>query len=101
MMTGPEDEKIYPTPRQVVDVMDAAVGASEDEVLRCLVYLRDERELKPGTGNGPRYLSWFPTVVGNYFEGLRERRQSAEPMGVPDVNFTRAQFDSMTDAIEI
>jgi hypothetical protein len=37
MMTDADDERIDPTARHVLDVMDAAGGASEDEVLRCLV----------------------------------------------------------------
>ena len=101
MMADSEDERVEPRPRHVVDVMDAAAGASEDEVLRCLCYLRDERGLRPGTRNGPRHFSWFPTVVGEYFRKQRERRHSGDPIGVPDVNFSQAQFQSMTDAIEI
>ena len=63
MMTGPEDEKVYPKPRHVVDVMDAGAGATEEEVLRCLSYLWDERGLRPGpraargTSRGSR--RWF------------------------------------------
>ena len=78
MMSGPDDEKVMPTPRHVVDVMDAAAGASEDEVLRCLVYLRDERGLKPGTQNGPRHFSWFPVVVDEYFQRQRDTSASTE-----------------------
>ena len=100
MMIGPDDERVDPKPRHVVDVMDAAGGATEEEVLGCLFYLRDERGLEPGTRNGPRHFSWFPTVVGEYFQRLRERQQAADP-GAPDRDFSRAQFESMTDAIEI
>jgi len=101
MMTGPEDEEIYPSLREVVDVMDAAEGATEDKVLRCLSYLREERGLRPATRNGPRHFSWFPTVVGDYFRRRHERHQAADPTGVPDVGFSQAQFESMTGAIEI
>ena len=101
LMTGPEDEKVYPRPRHVVDVMDAAEGATEDEVLQCLSYLREERGLKPETRSGPRHFSWFPTVVGDYFRRRHERQQAANPTGVPDVGFSQAQFESMTGAIEI
>jgi hypothetical protein len=101
MMTGPDDEKIYPRPRHVVDVMDAAEGATEDEVLRCLSYLREERGLKPGTKAGPRHFSWFATVVGDYFQRRRARQQAADPTSVPDVGFSQAQFESMTTAIEL
>src|ERR1035438_7757449 len=34
------------------------------------------------------------------FQRLRERQQAADP-GAPDRDFSRAQFESMTDAIEI
>ena len=98
MMMGPEDEKVYPKPRHVVDVMDAAAGASEDEVLHCIAYLRDERGLKYGARSGPRHFSWFPTVVGDYFQKRRERQN---PPSVLDMDFSQAEFDSMTDAIEL
>ncbi len=58
MMAGSDDEKVYPKARHVVEVMDAAAGATEDEVLGCLSYLRDERGLKPGTRSGPRHFSF-------------------------------------------
>jgi hypothetical protein len=101
MMAVSNDEKVYPKARHVVDVMDAAAGATEDEVLGCLSYLRDERGLKPGTRSGPRHFSWFPTVVGEYFLRKRERHRIANPIGVTDTGFSKAQLDSMTDAIEI
>jgi len=101
MMSAPDDEKVYPKPRHVVDVMDAAAGATENEVLHCLSYLRDERGLKPGTRSGPRHFSWFPTVVGDYFRQQRERQQAADPAAVADVGFSQPEFDAMTDAIEI
>jgi hypothetical protein len=101
MMTEPDDEKVYPKQRHIVDVMNVAAGATEDEVLRCLSYLRDERGLKPRTRNGPRHFSWFPTVVGDYFRQQWERQQSADPTGVPGVGFSQARFDSMTEPIEI
>jgi hypothetical protein len=82
----------------VVDVMDAAAGATEDEVVRCLAYLRDERGLKPGTKSGPCSFSWFPVVIGEYFQRQRER---PFPPSAIDVQFSKTQFDSMTDAIEI
>ncbi len=98
MMTGPDDEKVIPTPRHVVDVMEAAAGASEDEVVRCLCYLGEQRGLKPGTRNGPRHFSWFPVVVDEYFQRHREREL---PPSATDVQFSQVQFDSMTAAIEI
>jgi hypothetical protein len=101
MMLAADDEKVYPKPRHVVDVMDAAAGATEDEILHCLSYLRDERGLKPGTRSGPRHFSWFPTVVGDYFRQRRERQQAADPAPAADVGLSQAQFDAMTDAIEI
>jgi hypothetical protein len=107
MMSGPDDEVVYPSDRQVVDVMESAGGAPEHEVLLCLAYLYNERGLRPGTRNGPRTFSWFLTVVGDYFKRKRDREDVAEPIGYhawADRNETRlskAQFDSMTGAIEI
>jgi len=107
MMSGPDDEVVYPSKRQVVDIMDAAGGATEDEVLRCLAYLRNERGLGPGTRNGPRMFSWFSTVVGDYFSRKRTREDVANPVGFGawsernETRLSNAQFDSMTDAIEI
>ena len=59
MVSDRDDERISPTDRHVVSVMDSAEGATEDEVLRSLRFLREERGLKPGTKNGPRHFSWF------------------------------------------
>jgi len=63
-----------------------------------LAYLRDERGLRYGAKNGPRHFSWFPTVVGDYFQ---KRREGQLPPSATDVEFSQEQFDSMTDAIEI
>ena len=107
MLAAPGDEVVYPSDRQVVDIMDAAGGASEDEVVLCLAYLRNERGLLPGTRNGPRMFSWFSTVVGDYFNRKREREEVADPIGYHawsdriETRLNRAQFESMTDAIEI
>jgi hypothetical protein len=73
-MTLPGDEdRIYPTQRVVVDIINAAGGASEAAVIECLRYLRQERGLLPGTKNGPRHFSWFKTVVADYFSQKHER----------------------------
>jgi hypothetical protein len=107
MMSGPDDEVVYPSDRQVVDIMDSAGGASEDKVVLCLAYLRNERGLQPGTRNAPRTFSWFQTVVGDYFKRKREREEVANPVGFDEwserneTRLSKAQFDSMTDAIEI
>jgi hypothetical protein len=107
MLAAPDDEVDYPSHRQVVDIMDAAGGASEEDVLLCLVYLYNERGLRPGTRNGPRTFSWFPTVVGDYFRRKREREEVADPIGYDawsernETRLSKAQFNSMTDAIEI
>jgi len=103
MTSGPDDEVVYPSYRQVVDVMDAAGGASEDEVLKCLAYLCNERGLRPGTKNGPRHFSWFPTVVVDYFRKKRARQEVAEPTepGAATrarTELSQAEFDTMTDA---
>ena len=62
-MNTPEDNKIYPRDRRLVDIMDAARGETEETVIACLNYLHFERGLKPGTKNGPRSFAWFATVV--------------------------------------
>jgi hypothetical protein len=102
-MSGPDDEKVYPSDRQVVDVMDAAGGAAEDDVLQCLAYLYHERGLRPGTRHGPRSFSWFVTVVGDYFQQKRKRQEVAGPTQPDTANRTRTelsqdQFDAMTEA---
>ena len=72
-MTAPGEERIPPSPRLLVDIMNGAGWASEDEVIACLGYLREERGLRPGAKNGPRHLSWFKTVVADYFAQKRDR----------------------------
>ncbi len=107
MQDGPNEERIYPRDRHVVEVMDAAEGATELEVIECLRYLREERGLLPGTSSGPRHFSWFPTVVGDYFSKKHTRSQVADPhcssdrRGGDQHGLSQASFDSMTDAIEI
>ena len=103
MQDGAEDERVYPTDRHSVDIMNAAGGASEAEVITCLRYLRDERGLGYGTRNGPRQFSWFPTVVGDYFRRKREREEVANPPPTPHGTgfLGPAELDAMTEAIEI
>lgn len=104
MVTDPGDERVCPTDRHVVEVMDAAAGATEDDVLHCLTFLREERGLKPGTKNGPHHFSWFPTVIGDYFRQRREREEAANPIGYNawedrnDARLNNAEFDAMTEA---
>ncbi len=106
MNTPDEDERVYPPDRLVVDVIDAAAGASEEEVVRCLRYLKDERGLRPGTRNGPRHFSWFKTVVADHFQQKHNRETVYVPAEV-DWNhrngpgFSEQEFDAMTEAIEI
>jgi len=102
------EERVHPRARHVVDVMDAAKGAAEQEVVDCLQYLLQERGLKPGTRSGPRHFSWFPTVVGDYFRQKRERQQAANPVGgsgsprsAHGDGISQAVFDSMIDPVEI
>jgi len=68
MTTSDDTERLYPPDRLVVDVMDAAAGATEEEVVRCLLYLRNERGLVPGSRHGPRHFAWFKSVIGDYFK---------------------------------
>jgi hypothetical protein len=102
MMSGPDDEKRYPNHRQVVDIMDAAAGATEDAVLKCLSYLYNERKLRPGTRNGPRHFSWFVTVVGDYFRQRLARKEIADPHAGSAARarneLKATDFDRMTEA---
>lgn len=66
-MTLLGEERIYPSARLLVDIIDASGGATEDQVIGCLRYLRQERGLVPGSKNGPKHFSWFKTVVADYF----------------------------------
>jgi len=107
MQEEANEQRIYPRDRHVVEVMDAAQGATEPDVIECLRYLRDERGLLPGTKGGPRHFSWFPTVVGDYFSKKRQRNQAAAHLSSSDrpsgnqIGLSGAVFDSMTEAIEI
>jgi Helix-turn-helix domain len=102
MVTAEDPERVYPSDRLVVDVMDAAAGATEEEVIRCLHYLRNERGLMPGSRHGPRRFSWFKTVVGDYFQQKRFRETVFSPAPVSDPGkLSKKDFDSMTEAIEI
>lgn len=96
-----------PSHRTVVDILQAAGGASEHEVIECLAYLWNERGLRPGTKNGPETWSWFKTVLLDHFARRREREEVANPCGYADWeerNESRAereQFERMTNAIEL
>jgi hypothetical protein len=93
---------LYPSDRQVVDVMDAAGGATETQVIQCLCYLRVERGLLPGTKHGPRRFGWFKTVVADYVHRKKEREAVYSPPAGNDTSrLSQAEIDSMTDAIEI
>src|SRR6185369_4601361 len=98
MRGGPQARK-RPSDRQVVDIMDAARPATEQEVIDCLHYLRVERGLTAGTRNGPRHFSWFEPVVSEYFQQRRERQLPAAAQA--GIGLEAAAFDAMTDAIEI
>ena len=101
-MTAPGDERIYPSPRLVVDIMDAAGRRSEDEVIACLCYLREERGLRPGTKNGPRHFSWFKTVVADYFTQKQDREYGTGngPVAAVAGALPDEVFRSMTEALE-
>jgi len=101
MRAGPLDQRVFPTEREVVDIMDAARPATEDQVIECLRYLSEERGLRPGTRHGPRHFSWFRTVVGDYFRQTLDRQYppAAETQGPGGLS--RAAFEAMTQPIEI
>ena len=103
-MVLPDDqERVYPSYRVVVDIVDATEGASEDEIINCLNYLRNERGLRPGSKNGPQHFSWFKTVVADYFVKKRNRefvinpaRGAHKPSN--SSGLSRLEFDRMTEA---
>ena len=103
-MTVPDDaERVYPRDRHVVDAMDASAGASEEEVIHCLHYLKEERGLRPGTRHGPRHFSWFKTVVADYFQQKRLRETVFSPASgqSSDAGLSPDEFAAMTEAIDI
>jgi hypothetical protein len=101
-MAAPGDERISPSARLVVDIMNAAGGAPEDEVIACLRYLREERGLRPGTKNGPRHFSWFKTVLTEYFSQKRDREfvTGNGPVAAAAGTFPREVFQSITEVLE-
>jgi len=101
MATPDDPAPVCPSDRHVVDVMDAAAGASEDEVIQCLRYLKEGRGLRPGTRHGPRSFAWFKTVVADYFQEKRNRGMvfvvaPSDSTSVAAIN--KEEFDSMSDA---
>jgi hypothetical protein len=106
MFTADDGGRVYPPARLVVDVMDAAGGATEEQVVRCLHYLRDERGLQPGTRHGPRSFGWFKSVVADYFQQKHNREMIYAP---PEADWdlrngpglSQQDLDSMTDAIDV
>jgi Helix-turn-helix domain len=104
MVTDDDPARVYPSDRMIVDVMNAAGGASEDEVIECLRYLRNERGLLPGTKYGPRTLSWFKTVVADHFYQKANREivftlQDSHGQK-PDSGLSQDQIDQMSDAFD-
>ena len=94
--------RYLPSARLVVDIMNAAGGASEDEVIACLRYLREERGLRPGAKNGPRHYSWFKPVVEDYFAQKRDRDlvTGNGPVAAVAGALPREVFRSMTEVLE-
>jgi len=93
----PGHERSYPSDRLVVDVMHAASGASESEVIECLRYLRYERGLKPGS-DGVRHWSWFPVAVK---DNIERQRAMCTPPAAADVGLNQQRFDAMLAANEL
>jgi hypothetical protein len=81
--------------------MQAAIGATEDEVISYLRYLYNERGLRPGTKHGPRHFSWFKTVIADYFRQERERSCPAVAACANTAGLSKAEFDWMTEPIEV
>jgi len=102
MVTAENPERVFPSDRLVVDVMDAARGATVEQVIRCLHYLREERGFRPGTGHGPRRFGWLKTVVADYFQQKQFREMVFSPPPLNDTGrLSKEDFDAMTEAIEI
>jgi hypothetical protein len=104
-MATMNDERVYPPDRLVVDVMDAAAGFTEDEVIQCLRHLKSRRRLLPGTRHGPRSFSWFKTVVADYFQQKSHQRAVYASTTVEwnlrnGKGLSKQEFDYMTDAID-
>jgi hypothetical protein len=100
MMMPNDGERVEPTERLVVEVMDAAGGASDNEVIGCLRYLRNERGLRPGTKHGPRGVRWFVTTVAEYFHQRRSREMVYAHDPGKRTELSKEVFDEMTNAIE-
>jgi Helix-turn-helix domain len=106
-MQLPGEKKKYPSERTVVDIMDAAGTHDERELIEALNYLHDGRGLKPFTEHGPRSFAWFKTVLQDHFTKKRDRESAANPCGYAEwegrneTRLSKAQFETMTDAIEV
>jgi hypothetical protein len=102
MAESDDKEAVIPGPRTVVDIVKAAGGASENEIIECLRYLHNERGLMPGTKYGPRTFSWFKTTIADYFQQKRKRDEVVNP-ATPSYDsgkLSKAEFDDLTSAIE-
>jgi len=91
---------VKPSKRMVVDVMDAAGGASEEDVIHCLDYLRIERGLTRGSRNGPRGFGWFKSAVGEYFHLKHSRELVYKPNAGQPETLSTPVFDEMTSAFD-
>jgi hypothetical protein len=106
-MQSPGEKKEYPSDRIVVDVMDAAGTHDEQEVVEALNYLHDARGLKPLTKHGPRSFAWFMTALQDHFRKKRDRESAANPCGYAEwegrneTRLSKAQFEAMTEPIEV
>jgi len=100
MITADDSERVKPSDRLVVDIMDSAGGASEQEVVQCLAYLKNDRGLRPGTNHGPRHFSWFKSVVGDYFYQKRSRETVYAYDSSKRTELSQDALDEMTEAIE-
>jgi hypothetical protein len=87
----------YPSGRMVREIMAAASGASEAQVIECLRVLREDRGLTPLHKHGPRSWAWFKAVVKDYFDQERARALPPAAAGT----FDRAEFEAMTEFLEL
>ena len=73
--------------------MQAAMGASEDDVVECLRFHYNERGIRPGTKDYPRSFNWFPAIVAEHFRKHTDRVDNSAALGFgwEDRNETRVQ----------
>lgn len=90
MITADDPERVYPPDRLVVDVMDAATGATEEQVIRCLLeggarapggHKARAAQLRLVQDRGSRLFPAEAVSGDGLFAGAFKRRRQAEQEG--------------------